>query len=103
MTHQFYGVPHLSIIFLNMKFLSKVDQRREGEDCDCHQNEEKPERLIGLLEGVEQGLKTGEVTDQLVNSQNSHHLDQPNDFPCFSDNFKILYLQIDYMKGDKFS
>ena len=93
MAHQFYGVPHFSIIFLTMKFLSKVDQRRKGEDCDCHQNKEKPELLVGLLEGVEQGLEAGEVTDQLVNSQNPHHLDQPNDFPGFSNYFKILYLK----------
>ena len=28
----------------------------------------------GLLEGEEEGLKTGKVTNQSVNSQDSHHL-----------------------------
>ena len=94
MAHQFHGVLNLSIMLLVVKFLSKVDQRREGEDCDCYQNEEKPELLVGLLEGVKQGLEPGEVTNQLVNSQNPHHLDQPDDFPGFPNNFKILYVYV---------
>ena len=80
MAHQLYGVPHFSIIFLTMKFLSKVDQRREGEDCDCHQNEEKPELLVGLLEGVEQGLEPSEMSDKFENPHYPHHTNQANDF-----------------------
>lgn len=79
-------------MLLIVKFFSEVDQRREGEDCDRHQNEEEPELLVGLLQGVEKGLEAGEVADKLVNSQNPHHLDQPDDFTGFPNNFKILSL-----------
>ena len=77
-------------MLLSMKFFSKVDKRRESEDCNRHQDEEEAELLVGLLEGVEQRLEASEVADELIHSQDPHHLDQPDYLPGFANNFKIL-------------
>ena len=68
-----------------MKLLSEVDQGGEGEDGDGHQDEEEAELLVGLLEGVEQGLQSSEMSDQLVNPQDSHHFNQSDDLSSLPD------------------
>ena len=89
-THQSHRVPDFSITFLVVKLLSEVDQGGEGEDGDGHQDEEEAELLVCLLEGVEEGLETSEMSDQLVNSQDSHHFDQADDLSSFPDDLEVL-------------
>ena len=83
--HQSDRVLDFSIIFLVVKLLSEVDQGGEGEDGDGHQDEEEAELLVGLLEGVEQGLQSSEMSDQLVNPQDSHHFNQSDDLSSLPD------------------
>ena len=45
--------------------LGEVDEAGVGEDGHGHQDEEEAELLVSLLEGVEQGLEAGKVSDQL--------------------------------------
>ena len=45
--------------------LAEVDQVGVEEDADSHQDDEEPELLVGLLQGVEQGLEPGKVADKL--------------------------------------
>ena len=73
-----------------MKLLGKVDQGGEGEDGHGHQDEEEAELLVSLLEGVEQGLETSEMSDQFVNSQDSHYFDQSDDLPSLPDDLEVL-------------
>ena len=77
-------------MLLSMKFFGKVDKRRESEDCNRHQDEEEAELLVGLLEGVEQGLEPSEMSDQLVNPQDSHDFDQTDDLPRLPDDLEVL-------------
>ena len=65
-------------------------ERGEGEDGDGHQDKEETKLLVGLLEGVEQGLKASKMPDKLVDPENPHHLHQPDDFSRLPDNLKIL-------------
>ena len=45
--------------------LAEVDQVGVEEDAHSHQDDEEPELLVGLLQGVEQGLEPGKVADKL--------------------------------------
>ena len=45
--------------------LTEVDQVGVEQDAHRHQDNEQPQLLVGLLQGVEQGLETSKVTDQL--------------------------------------
>ena len=73
-----------------MKLLGEVDKGGEGEDGHGHQDEEEAELLVSLLEGVEQGLETSEMSDQFVNSQDSHNFDQSDDLPSLPDDLEVL-------------
>ena len=83
--HQSDRVLDFSVIFLVVKLLSEVYQGGEGEDGDGHQDEEEAELLVCLLEGVEEGLETSEMSDQLVNPQDSHHFYQSDDLSSLPD------------------
>ena len=87
--HQSDRVLDFSIIFLVVKLLSEVDQGGEGEDGDGHQDEEEAKLLVSLLEGVEQGLQSSEMSDQLVNPQDSHHFNQSDDLSSLPDYLMI--------------
>ena len=101
-----------------MNLLGKVYEGGEGEDGHGHQDEEEAELLVSLLEGVEQGLETSEVSDQLVNSQDPHHFDQSDYLPSlqtgkniqvkikirlFSDNILIHLVTPTFYKDCNFS
>ena len=45
--------------------LAEVDQVGVEEDADSHEDDQEPELLVGLLQGVEKGLEPGEVADKL--------------------------------------
>ena len=40
--------------------------------------QEQSELLVGLVEGVDEGLQSGEVTEQLVDPQDPHDSHQPD-------------------------
>ena len=42
--------------------------------------EEQAELLVGLIEGVDQGLEPSKVADQLVHAEYSHHLNMISRF-----------------------
>ena len=73
-----------------MNLLGKVYEGGEGEDGHGHQDEEEAELLVCLLEGVEQGLESSEMSDQLINSQDSHHFDQTDYLSCLPDDLEVL-------------
>ena len=70
--------------------LGEVDEAGVGEDGDGHEDEKEAELLVGLLEGVDERLQPGEVTNKFEDSQYSHYSDQADYFSCFPDNFIIL-------------
>lgn len=55
--------------------LGEVDQGGECEDRHAHEEHEQAELLVGLVEGVDEGLEAGKVTDEFENPHDSHHAD----------------------------
>ena len=54
--------------------------------------QEKSQLLVGLVEGVDQGLQAGEVTEELVDSQYPHHSHQSDDLPSLP--YDLIVLQL---------
>ena len=61
--------PVRTVIAIRDLLLSEVDEAGVGEDGHGDDDEEEAELLVGLLEGVEQGLEAGKVSDQLEHSE----------------------------------
>jgi len=70
--------------------LSEVDQAGVGQDGHGDDDEEEAELLVGLLEGVEQGLEAGKVSDQLEYPEDPHHSHQPDHLPSLTDDLEVL-------------
>ena len=49
--------------------LAEVDQVGVEEDAHRHQDDQQPQLLVGLLQGVKQGLKASKVTDKFKYSE----------------------------------
>ena len=70
--------------------LGKVDQGGEGEDRHPHEEHEQAELLVGLVEGVDEGLEAGKVTDELENPHDPHHTDQADYLASLAHDLKVL-------------
>ena len=71
-------------------FLSKVDEAGEGEHGHRDQHEQQPQLLVGLLQGRQQRLEPGEVSDELENPQDPHHADEADYLAGLADDLEIL-------------
>ena len=49
---------------VDVRLLAEVDQVGVEEDAHRHQDDQQPQLLVGLLQGVEQRLKASKVTDK---------------------------------------
>ena len=70
--------------------LGEVDQGGEGKDRHAHEEHEQAELLVGLVEGVDEGLEAGKVTDEFENPHDSHHADQTDYLARFAHDLKVL-------------
>ena len=50
---------------VDVRLLAEVDQVGVEEDAHRHQDDQEPQLLVRLLQGVEQRLQPGKVTHQL--------------------------------------
>ena len=65
-------------------------QTGESEDGDAHEDDQQAEFFVGLLQRVQEALKSGEVADQLEDTQNSHHAHQPHYLARLAQNVQVL-------------
>ena len=82
--------PVRTVIAIRDLLLSEVDEAGVGEDGHGDDDEEEAELLVGLLEGVEQGLEAGKVSDQLEDPEDPHHSHQPDHLPRLPDDLEVL-------------
>ena len=90
MRNQDGGVsPNNGNLLSKFKF-TNVDEARKCEDCHSYDVQEQAQLLVCLLKGVEQGLQTSKMLEQLVDSEYPQHFQESDNLPGFSDYFKIL-------------
>ena len=70
--------------------LGEVDQGGEGEDRHPDQEHEEAELLVGLVQGVDEGLEPRKVTDEFEDPHDSHDSHQADYFSRLTHDLKVL-------------
>ena len=70
--------------------LGEVDEGGEGEDRHPDQEHEEAELLVGLVEGVDEGLEAGKVTDELEDPHDPHHAHEADYLARLPHDLKVL-------------
>ena len=69
--------------------LREVDKRGEGEHGHGDEHDQQAELLVGLLEGAEERLESGKVSNELEDSKNSGDANQAEDFSGLADDVEL--------------